>query len=107
MLLVSLLIALFFVEDVRLKHQVTSINAWIASELPPGSTVPDTMRIVKTHGVTDDCIFYDEQRHVVGACYRNANRWYEPIEAFIGMDFYFTVDGRLERSSVELSYTFL
>ena len=106
-LAVILFIALFFIEDMRLKHEVASINAWIAAELPVGSTVPDTMRIVRSHGVKEECLFYDERERLVGACYRHANRWYEPIEAFIAMNFWFNEAGHLERSSVDLSYTFL
>jgi len=106
-LLVSLFIALCIIEDVRLNHEVASINAWIAAELPPGSTVPDTMRTLMSHGVKEEYIHYDEREHCIDAYYPHANRWYEPIEAGIRMQFYFNDDGHLERHSVDFAYTFL
>ena len=106
-LLVILFIALFFIEDVRLKHEVASINAWIAAELPVGSTVPDTMRIVRSHGVKREYIHYHERERLVDAHYPHANRWYEPLDAGITMEFYFKEDGHLERHNVDLGYTFL
>jgi len=106
-LVIILFIALFLIEDMRLKHEVASINAWIAAELPVGSTVPDTMRIVMSHGVREEYIHYHEWERLIDAHYPHANRWYEPLDAGITMQFYFNEDGHLERSSVELSYTFL
>jgi hypothetical protein len=106
-LLVSLFIALWIIEDIRLKHEVASINAWIAAELPVGSTVPDTMRIVMSHGVKKESIHYHERQRRVGAYYPHTNRWYEPIDANIGMQFYFNKAGHLKRHSVDLAYTFL
>jgi hypothetical protein len=106
-LLVILFIALFLIEDWRMKHQVASIKTWIAAELPPGSTVPDTMRIVMSHGVKKENIHYDDRQRRIGAYYPHNNRWYEPLDANIGMQFYFNGNGHLERSSVELAYTFL